>query len=65
MSWQPYIDEHVLEAGFHEGAIVGHGGEIWASSPEFDVSRANGRAPGRDGGRLGDDVNWRESVEDC
>ena len=40
MSWQPYIDDHLLAELPHGGqlehaAIAGHSGDIWAQSPNF------------------------------
>ena len=40
MSWQPYIDDHLLAELPHGGtlehaAITGHSGDVWASSPNF------------------------------
>ncbi len=40
MSWQPYIDDHLLADLPHGGrlehaAIAGHSGDIWAQSPNF------------------------------
>lgn len=40
MSWQPYIDDHLLAELPHGGqldhaAITGHSGDIWAQSPHF------------------------------
>lgn len=40
MSWQPYIDDHLMAELPHGGhlehaAIMGHSGDIWAQSPSF------------------------------
>lgn len=40
MSWQPYIDDHLLAELPHGGqiehaAIASHSGDIWAQSPSF------------------------------
>ena len=40
MSWQPYIDDHLLADLPHGGrlehaAITGHSGDVWAQSPSF------------------------------
>ncbi len=40
MSWQPYIDDHLLAELPHGGqiehaAIVSHSGDVWAQSPNF------------------------------
>eukprot|EP00173_Palmaria_palmata_P003297 Plantae.Rhodophyta-Palmaria_palmata.ctg3441.p1 GENE.Plantae.Rhodophyta-Palmaria_palmata.ctg3441~~Plantae.Rhodophyta-Palmaria_palmata.ctg3441.p1 ORF type:complete len:144 (-),score=26.52 Plantae.Rhodophyta-Palmaria_palmata.ctg3441:681-1112(-) len=37
MSWQTYIDDHLLAAGFMYASIVGHDGSLWASSPGYNV----------------------------
>lgn len=40
MSWQPYIDDHMmmeLPSGnsLQSAAIIGHDGNVWAQSPQF------------------------------
>ena len=40
MSWQPYIDDHLLTELPHGGhiehaAILSHSGDVWAQSPNF------------------------------
>merc|ERR1711865_1199979 len=42
MSWQPYIDDHLLQAlpqggSLTHAAIFGQDGNAWANSPEFPV----------------------------
>lgn len=38
MSWQNYIDDQLLAAGFMYATINGIKGELWASSPGFVVA---------------------------
>lgn len=40
MSWQPYVDDHLLAELPHGGtlehaALVSHEGDVWAQSPNF------------------------------
>ncbi|KAA8490862.1 Profilin-2 [Porphyridium purpureum] len=37
MSWQTYVDQNLLGAGFCYAAIVGHDGSTWAASPGYTV----------------------------
>lgn len=37
MSWQEYVDDHLVAAGFMYAAIVGHDGSPWASTKGFVV----------------------------
>lgn len=40
MSWQSYIDDQLLAAGFMYGAIYGFDGAKWASSEGYEVQVA-------------------------
>ena len=39
MSWQSYVDSSLVGTGcVTKGALLGHNGAVWASSPGFNVS---------------------------
>ncbi|KAI1307875.1 profilin, required for normal timing of actin polymerization in response to thermal stress [Mortierella claussenii] len=41
MSWQAYVDNNLVATGkVSKGAIYGHDGSLWASSPGFNVGGA-------------------------
>eukprot|EP01099_Mayorella_cantabrigiensis_P003098 TRINITY_DN2416_c0_g1_i1.p1 TRINITY_DN2416_c0_g1~~TRINITY_DN2416_c0_g1_i1.p1 ORF type:complete len:145 (-),score=50.52 TRINITY_DN2416_c0_g1_i1:37-417(-) len=45
MSWQAYVDEQLVKTkAVNQGAIIGHDGNTWATSPGFTVSPADGKA---------------------
>ena len=47
MSWQSYVDDHLVGSGnVTKAAIVGLDGNVWAQSPEFNV-RARARLGAR------------------
>jgi len=41
MSWQSYVDEHLIGTeSVKEALICGHDGNVWASSKDFNVTAA-------------------------
>jgi len=45
MSWQSYVDDHLIASGaVTKAAIVGVGGETWATSAGFSVSDTEAKA---------------------
>lgn len=40
MSWQPYVDDSLVAAGFYDATITSHTGQIWATTPDFNVTPA-------------------------
>jgi len=47
MSWQSYVDDHLIASGsVTQAAIVGVGGETWATSAGFSVSADEAKALG-------------------
>jgi hypothetical protein len=39
MSWQTYVDTNLVGTGhIKQGAIIGHNGSVWATTPGFNVS---------------------------
>lgn len=45
MSWQAYVDTNLVGTGvICTAAILGHDGNKWASSPNFNVTQAEAKA---------------------
>jgi profilin len=42
MSWQSYVDDQLVGAGFKDGAILGHDGNPWAVSPGLGLKAGEG-----------------------
>jgi len=42
MSWQSYVDDQLIAAGFHQAAIIGLDGNPWAVSPGFGLKAGEG-----------------------
>ena len=38
MSWQDYIDTQLIGKSLKNAAIAGHDGNVWAKSPDFNVT---------------------------
>ena len=38
MSWQDYIDTQLIGKDLKNAVIAGHDGNVWAKSPDFNVT---------------------------
>ncbi|KAN0040233.1 hypothetical protein ACTA71_012123 [Dictyostelium dimigraforme] len=43
MSWQEYVDNNLVGAGFKDAALIGHDGGIWATSKGLGLQGTEGK----------------------
>ncbi|KAK5580335.1 hypothetical protein RB653_000351 [Dictyostelium firmibasis] len=44
MTWQAYVDNNLVGAGFAHACLIGHDGSVWATSTGFSLQGTEGKA---------------------